>query len=869
MRRLGLEGGDEPQADPGRREAPILFGRCRVLPHTRQLVADGRPCDIGSRAFDLLMVLIEARGLLVSKEELIKRAWPTTFVDEGNLRVQMVAIRKALGEDRDLIKTIPGRGYLFSAETTVAGANEAPEHPSVAHVAARSLTNLPRDVGSVIGREIELAELRESIGRNRLVTVVGAGGIGKTRLAIELGWQVLELFPDGVWLIDLAPITDQAALMSATAAVLGMALQNAQRAVETIAAAVGKRRRLLIFDNCEHLVGAAAAFIERLLKRASRLTALATSQERLRLADERIYRLNPLSVPPAGATEIAGFGAVALFVERAHASDRRFVLNAANAQSVAEICRRLDGIPLALQMAAARLPVLGIERLRAGLGERLKILKTDLPGADTRQQTLLATVQWSHGLLDGNDTELFRRLAVFAGSFSLDAVVAVAGEAGVDHWEVIDGLGRLIDKSLVIIEGSERPRYRLLETLRLYAAEQLAVSGESDRVTVLHARYLTDLLERACGTEWETMLETEWLETYLPELDNVGAALDWLHGKAEHAPVVLALTAAAALLWFKSGTMLRGSSYVERASSLLSEDTPPAVAAGLLRFSGIYQRSSDGLQALRSLERSATLYRQLGERLDLARVLNLIGYLRIFFGQRADGKAALDEAWNVLSAGNYPKSLGNLMIQLGIYHVFGSHMTEARACFSQALDIGRALKDVNRESEALLNLAEVEYQEGNVDRAVELGRDLVRRWRLARWQERLARSLTNLASYLIGQGNLSEARSAAAEALPMHSETGGRHLRYCLLQWSLLGALDGQYAASARLIGFVSAGKTSSGEEMPPIERQIIKRLEKLFEPSLSAADIEAYAAEGARWRAQEAVRFVQAQLIAPGSSIT
>jgi hypothetical protein len=194
----------------------------------------------------------------------------------------MVAIRKALGEDRDLIKTIPGRGNLFSAETTVAGANEAPEHPSVAHVAARSLTNLPRDVGSVIGREIELAELQDSIGRNRLVTVVGAGGIGKTRLAIELGWQVLELFPDGVWLIDLAPITDQAALMSATAAVLGVALQNAQRAVETITAAIGKRRRLLIFDNCEHLVAAAAAFIERLLKRASRLTALTTSQELLR-----------------------------------------------------------------------------------------------------------------------------------------------------------------------------------------------------------------------------------------------------------------------------------------------------------------------------------------------------------------------------------------------------------------------------------------------------------------------------------------------------------------------------------------------------------------------------------------------------------
>lgn len=869
MRHSGLDGGEEPQAGRGGHEVPILFGRCRVLPLARQLVVAGRPSPIGSRAFDLLMVLIEARGSLVSKEDLIKRAWPTTFVDEGNLRVQMVAIRKALGDDRELVKTIPGRGYLFVADSTAAGAIEAPEHAYDDRVAARNPTNLPRSLGSMIGREIELADLQVNMAQNRLVTLVGAGGIGKTRLAIELGWQVLESFPDGVWLIDLAPLKDRAALMSATAAVLGVTLHDAQRAVETMAAAVGKRRRLLIFDNCEHLIEAAAAFIERLLKRASRLTALATSQERLHLPDECIYRLNPLAVPPTGETEISGFSAVTLFIERARAIDRRFVLDASNAQSVAEICRRLEGIPLALQMAAARLPVLGIERLRAGLGERLKILKSDLPVADSRQQTLLATVQWSHGLLDRDDAELFRRLAVFAGSFSLDAVVAVAGEARADQWEVIDGLGRLIDKSLVIIEGHHRPRYRLLETLRLYAAAQLAANGESDRVMALYARFLTDLLEKACGLEWEAMLETEWLETYLPELANVAAALEWLDGKPEQAPVVLALTAAAALLWFKSGTMLRGRSYVDRASSLLTEGTPPAVAARLLRFSGIYQRSSDGLQALRSLERSAALYRQLGEQLDLARVLNLIGYLRIFFGRRAEGKAAFDEAWYLLSAGNYPKSLGNLMIQLGIYHVLGNQLAEARACFTRALDIGRDLKDVNRESEALLNLAEVEFLEGNIDRAVELGRELVRRWRIARWQERLARSLTNLASYLIGQGNLSEARSAAAEALPIHADTGGRHLRYCLLQWSLLGALDGRYAASAKLMGFVIAGRASSGEEMQHIERQIFKRLEVLYESALSAADVEALAQEGSQWSAQEAVKFVQGQLIAPCGSIT
>ena len=357
--------------------------------------------------------------------------------------VQMTALRKALGDGESGIRyvsTIQGRGYRFIAPVshskTSALQKAAPplrlvgrDHPvrktserlsAAASETTEPDTNLPQRLAAVIGRAAELAELQESIGRNRLVTLVGTDGIGKTRLAVELGWLSTGLFADGVWLIDLAPVTDPAVVTSATATVLGVALRDAEAPVQAIAAAIGKQRWLLIFDNCEHLIAAAAELIEALLERVPGLSVLATSQEILHVAAEQIYRLNPLALPPAAGSvaKIAGFGAVALFVERARAADRRFVLDAGNAAGVAEICRRLDGIPLALEMAAARLPLLGIEGLRARLDERLFMLTTGAHTAETRHRTLRNMVEWSLGLLDPADQRVFRRLAVFAGSFS-------------------------------------------------------------------------------------------------------------------------------------------------------------------------------------------------------------------------------------------------------------------------------------------------------------------------------------------------------------------------------------------------------------------------------------------------------------------
>ncbi|HVJ51832.1 MAG TPA: winged helix-turn-helix domain-containing protein [Aliidongia sp.] len=732
--------------------------------------------------------------------------------------------------------------------------------PQAASEPAKPGTNLPQPLDALIGRADELVDLQESIALHRLVTVVGSGGIGKTRLAIELGWLAAGEFPDGVWLIDLAPVADPAVVPSATATVLGVALRDADTPVEAIAAAIGKQRKLLIFDNCEHLLGAAARLIEGLLERVPGLSVLATSQENLHAPTEQIYRLNPLALPPVGTDDIAGFGAVALFVERAAAADRRFILDAGNAPGVAEICRRLDGIPLALEMAAARLPLLGIEGLRARLDERLRMLTTGPHTVESRHRTLRNMVEWSHALLDVADQRVFRRLAIFSGSFSLDAAIAVASD-GADQWDVIDALGRLIDKSMVTVEAGEQPRYRLLETLRLYALEQLKASAELDATAARHARHFIELFDRSDAL-WETVPEAQWLVAYRPETDNVRGAADWALAAPERAPLAIHLIGTASLLWQTLALFAEGRRYVERAAALVDQATAPAAAARLFRGAGSLWYNSDRLRAIAWQERSVALYRRIGNRLDLATVLSSIGSLYASLGRNAEARVTLAEAETLLSGSDRKRSLFNVMNNLGTLAGLMNEIDEARHNFVRALDLARALKDAVRENYVLMNLAEMEFVLGSIDRAIDRGREAVDGLRSAGRRSFLELALINLGSYLIFRGDLAEARSVAEEALATASEEGGFVVRVCLQQWALLGALDGRHREAARLIGFVDAGYAASGDIRSPSMQRIRDELRRLLEKALPEADIGGSAAEGAGWGEAQAVAFALDRLI-------
>jgi predicted ATPase/DNA-binding winged helix-turn-helix (wHTH) protein len=846
----------------------ILFGRYRALPHVRQLFADDQPIEIGGRAFDLLITLATARGAVVTKREVLDRVWPNLYVEEANLRVQLATLRKALGDDRDLIATVPGRGYSLTTEVTIASGASAAPGPAVSTAtqsaaAAVRNTNLPERPDALIGRAADLAALDARLGKGRLVTVTGSGGIGKTRLAIELGLRQLDRFPDGVWLADLSPLTDPALAVSAVATALGVPLRSAGAATEALAAAIAARRLLLILDNCEHLVGTVAALVEALLAAVPGLSVLATSQETLRVPAEQVFRLNPLAVPSEEATEIAGYGAVDLFVERAQAADRRFALGADNAGAVAAICRGLDGLPLALEMAAARLPLLGLDGLRAGLDERLGMLGAGARGAEARHRTLRAMMAWSHGLLDPEEQQLFRRLAVFAGSFSLDAAVAVAG-AGTGRWDLLDALGRLIDKSLVAVESGEPPRYRLLETLRLYALERLEASGERAVVAERHALFFRDLFDRADDV-WEATLDAEWLRLHRPEIDHVRGALDWALADPSRTPVAVSLAGAAVHLLDRLVLYTEGRSYADRAVDLIGPDTPPAAAARLLKRAAALWFNTDRARALALAEQSVALYRTAGDRAGLATGLVAAGSLQMFLGRPGDAKAAFDEASAILSGTDRWKTLFNLSCSLGMAALFAHDGAEARQRFADALASAQALRDPDRESHVLMNLAEIDFGLGDVDSAVERGRQAVAAFRPTLRHTDLGVALVNLASYLLAQGTLPEARTVAEEALSRVRAQGGFIVRICLSRWALLGALEGRYREAARLVGFIDRGHAEAGETREPTEQKAYDHLRQLLAAALPADDIAAGEAEGAAWSEAEAVAFTLDRLVGPG----
>ncbi len=481
----------------------IAFGPFRLSVGERLLTRDGARVELGGRALELLVALVAHPNEPVGKRALAAAVWPDVTVGESSLRFHMTNLRKALGDGQGgarYIVTLSGRGYCFVAPLSRTAQPVPP--PS----ASPTPTNLPLRP-PLIGRDEALDEVVALLGRERLATIVGPGGVGKTRLAIAAGWRAADAYPDGIWLIDLAPLADPTLVVSAVATTLGVARDATELTAEQIASAIRGRRLLLILDNCEHPIDAAAALASALLEQVPGLTVLATSQESLRLDAEQVYRLAPLSAPPPDAVDIAEYGAVALFARRAAAAQGRFELSEANAADVGDICRRLDGMPLSLEMAAARMPALGLEGLRASLEARLVVLSTGLRTSDPRHQTLRNTVEWSVGLLDAADQAVFRQLGVFVGDFPLEAAMAVAAAGQADGWVVADALGRLVDKSLVTLETAQpAARYRLLETLRLYARELLQANGELDGVAERHARHFCDVFAPA-HEAWETMPE--------------------------------------------------------------------------------------------------------------------------------------------------------------------------------------------------------------------------------------------------------------------------------------------------------------------------------------------------------------------------
>ncbi|MBV8407903.1 MAG: winged helix-turn-helix domain-containing protein [Alphaproteobacteria bacterium] len=598
----------------------MAFGRFLLRPLQLELLADGHPVKLGRRACDVLIALIEARGAVLSKEALMERVWPGRIVEENALQSQISALRSAFGRDRELIRTVSGRGYQFIGELRAQSPRET--KPVVSRFATSTAakrsppSNLPLPVSELIGRGNELGEIERLVIDHRMVTLTGAGGIGKTCLALAAAHRLVRRFPDGIYVVELSALSDPRLVPAAIAVAAGLESGGTVTARQ-VARALADRCLLLVLDTCEHVVAAAAAMAQELLQAGAAAHVLATSREPLRAEGEWVCRVLPLAVPEAEAsdTDFLAYGSVRLFIERARAVNSRFTPNAEQLATIGAICRRLDGLPLAIELAAARTVALSVNQLLALLDDCFRLLIGGRRTALARQQTLRATLEWSHDLLPEPESVLLRRLGVFSGAFSLGGAIAVATSAELPAARVMQGLMDLIAKSLVVADMRAAARYRLLDTTRAFAIEKLAAAGESNLLAQRHAEYYRAVFTRA-ESEVEALPATDWLAEYRPKLDNLRGALSWAFAAAGDTAIGIGLATASVPLWFELSLFGECRGWMERALEALGTDDHVREREMILRnalgYSLLFSQGAND-RAQTELTRSAELAAAMGD----------------------------------------------------------------------------------------------------------------------------------------------------------------------------------------------------------------------------------------------------------------
>jgi predicted ATPase/DNA-binding winged helix-turn-helix (wHTH) protein len=832
----------------------LRFGRFTLDLQRRVLLVDGQPARLGPRAVELLRVLASQRRRVVAKDELFDRVWPGVVVEENNLQQQISALRKLLGPEA--IVTVPGRGYKFTLQPDDEATPVPCNLPAPVDEALPAAARVP-DPGPLVGREADLAELRARLAAQGLVTVVGPGGVGKTRLAWAAARADGGRYDDGVWVVELAALARGAPVAPLVAQALGVELPvaDAVDAASAVAAALRRQHLLLLLDNGEHLLEGVASLVVALQRQAPRVHVLVTSQEPLRLPGEQVLRLSPLATAAAAD----------LFIARARAADRRFAATVDDRAEVARICARLAGLPLAIELAAARVPLLGLRGLREQLDDDLRVLASGPAHAPARQQTLRAALAWSHDLLDDAERRLFRRLAVFSGGCSLELAQQVLVDAGLDRWTVLDQLGALVDKSLLVADPEPAPRLRLLEPARAFALERLHASGEAPALRLRHAQAMAAMLQAFDAAVVHEPRYDRLLRPLQAEADNLRAAMRWVvtvaDGSADDAPLAvpaarrLAITLAAHAdwLWIEGDVDGEGWRFCALAREWLDGEVPAPLACRL-RLSYQGQARARALPAAAWIDdaRAAVQgWRALGDRVGLYRALCPLGGAPRSVISDAEAGALLAEAEALEDAAWSPRLRMRRQVSLEWWHDLGGRLQECRQAGLRYLALARAAGSVRAEIGSLGNLADTELALGHLDEAIARSREAIALAAAHGMPAAASHAYANMVPALLERGELQSAEDAIRQGRRLQVRSIGSALEL-LLPAALLAWRRGEPLLAAQLLGCAERAYAERGDEPHPPERRMRDTLLAGLEAGLPAPVLSALRREGAAWDEDE-----------------
>jgi len=721
---------------------------------------------------------------------------------------------------------------------------------------ALTMTNLPARTSALVGRDKELAEIRAYLAASRLVTLVGSGGIGKTRTAVEVATNGARDYGEP-WFIDLAPLADPAHVAGAIADALGITDQGSEPLLERIAAALRTKTLLLLMDNCEHVLGAVRTAVPFLMRACPGLRVLATSREPLAVAGEQIFQLAPLPVPPndapATAKRVMESAASALFVARARAADSRFVLTDENAPIVADIVRRLDGIALAIELAAPRIKLLSIGELRRRLDDRFRLLAGRDRSVLPRHQTLHALIGWSYDLLDDAEQHLLRQTAIFRGSWTLEAAEDVCFDERAPERDVLDVLAALVDKSLIVVlADDEQQRYRLLESTRDFALERLDAAGERDTVAARHARYYAQLALDAHDAHWRGD-PTEWMTQARLDLENYRAAIAW--GLAPAGDAVAAATIVAGLHWLWSIVALReGRDAIARARSALPADAPQRIR-GLLKLASAAAGTNAISDAAEAAEALAGI-----DAVGAAEALVHHGVLHGYAGHIDAAVEILTTALAAARATRLPRLIGFSLNYAAYWIGMAGDTGHALRLFEEGAALLRACNDCRDLAYLEANRAEILFGIGDAEGALAAAREAQALYRSCAMDDG---TQLNVPGYLLALGRLDEAWTAARESLTWSARTDSQFLLVIALgHLGHLAAESEQPVRACRLLGYTDVVYTDLGWERGASEQRGYDRALALIRAALSEDDIRSHMTHGKALEREQAVAEAMAVML-------